>query len=293
VLGVAGSHAPAAARAVVADADLTVALGADLDDVATGRGSLPLAPLAHVTLDPADLRTRYDPVVAVPADAGDAARRLRAAADTGGWDGAAVGARAERETERALAAGGHLDDRAPMPTAAALRAVRAALPRETAVTTDVGGFRLWAAQVFDAPGPEQYVTAGSWAGMGVGLPAAVGAAVGTDRQVACLAGDGGLLMSLGTLHVASEYDLDVVCVVFDNADYGVISGSSDLPPDAPRFDWTAPEFAAVAEGMGWRGERVERAAELRRVVADGLGDGPVLVDAVVDPTEPTAAAALA
>ena len=292
VLGVAGSHTPAAARAVVADADLTVALGADLDDVATDRGTLPLDPLVHVTLDPADLQTRYETVRAVHADAGRAARRLCAAADTGGWDGAAVGARADRAWEERLREARVLDaaGRTPMPTAAALRAVREALPRETPVTTDVGGFRLWATQVFDAYGPERYVTAGSWAGMGVGLPAAIGAAVGTDAQVACLTGDGGLMMSLGSLHVASEAGLDVVCVVFDNADYGVISASSALPPDGPRFDWNAPDLVTVADGMGWRGERVETPAELRRAVARAVETGgQSLVDTVVDPAQPTAA----
>jgi len=260
--------------------------------VATVGGSLPLGPLVHVTLDPADLHTRYETALRVRGDAGAAARRLVDAADTSGWDGAAVGARASRAWEERLREGGFLDDRTPMPTAAALRAVRDALPRETSVTTDVGGFRLWAKQVFDAYDPTGYVTAGSWAGMGVGLPAAVGAAVGTDGQVACLTGDGGLMMSLGSLHVASEEDLDIVCVVFDNADYGVISASDQIPPGGPRFDWTAPEFATVAAGMGWRGERVETVAELRAAVDEAVRTGgPVLVDAVVDPAERTAAAA--
>lgn len=292
VLGVAGSHTPASARAVIEESDLTVALGADLDDVATGGGELPLDPLVHVTLDPADLHTRYGTRLAVHGDAGRAARRLQDAADTGGWDGAAVGARASRAWEEHLREGGFLADRTPMPTAAALRAVREALPRGTPVTTDVGGFRLWAKQVFDVDAPEEYVTAGSWAGMGVGLPAAVGAAVGTGGQVACLTGDGGLLMSLGSLHVASEADLDLVCVVFDNADYGVISASDQIPSGGPRFDWTAPAFATVAEGMGWRGERVETVGELREAVREATRTGgPVLVDAVVDPAERTAAAA--
>ncbi|MFB6168447.1 MAG: thiamine pyrophosphate-binding protein [Haloferacaceae archaeon] len=290
-LGVAGSHTPASALAVVEEADLTVALGTDLDDVATGSGSLPLDPLVHVTLAPADLHTRYEPRLSVHGDAGEAARRLRDAAGTGGWDGASVGARADRAWEERLREGGFLDDRTPMPTAAALRAVRDALPRETPVTTDVGGFRLWAKQVFDAYEPTGYVTAGSWAGMGVGLPAAVGAAVGTGRQVACLTGDGGLLMSLGSLHVASEAELDLLCVVFDNADYGVISAADQLPPSGPRFDWTAPDFATVAEGMGWRGERVETVDELRDATCRATRTGgPVLVDAAVDPAEQTAAA---
>jgi acetolactate synthase-1/2/3 large subunit len=291
VLGVAGSHTPASALAVVEEADLTVALGTDLDDVATGGGSLPLDPLVHITLDPRDLHTRYETRLSVHGDAGAAARQLADAADTDGWDGAAVGARAERAWEERLREGGFLADRTPMPTAAALRGVRDTLPRETPVTTDVGGFRLWAKQVFDAYEPTGYVTAGSWAGMGVGLPAAVGAAVGTGGQVACLTGDGGLLMSLGSLHIASEEELDIVCVVFDNADYGVISASDQIPPGGPRFDWTAPDFAAVAEGMGWRGERVETVNGLREATHEAVRTGgPVLVDAAIDPAERTAAA---
>ena len=126
--------------------------------------------------------------------------------------------------------------------------------------------------------------------MGVGLPAAVGAAVGTGGQVACLTGDGGLLMSLGSLHVASEERLDLLCVVFDNADYGVISASDQIPPGGPRFDWSAPDFVTIAEGMGWRGERVETVEALRAAVERAVETGgPVLVDAVVDPGEQTAA----
>jgi acetolactate synthase-1/2/3 large subunit len=290
VLGVAGSHTPASALAVVAEADLTVALGTDLDDVATASGELPFGPLVHVTLNPTDLHTRYETRLAVHGDAGRAARQLVDAADTAGWDGAAVGARAALAWEERLREEGYLDDRTPMPTAAALRAVRAALPREMPVTTDVGGFRLWAKQTFDAYDPTGYVTAGSWAGMGVGLPAAVGAAVGTGGQVACLTGDGGLLMSLGSLHVASEEGLDLLCVVFDNADYGVISASDQIPPGGPRFDWSAPDFVTVAEGMGWRGERVETVEALQAAVERAVETGgPVLIDAVVDPEEQTAA----
>jgi len=63
-----------------------------------------------------------------------------------------------------------------------LEAVRESIPRETVVTTDIGGLRLWSMQAFEAYERERFVTAGSWAGMGVGLPAAVGAALSRTRQ---------------------------------------------------------------------------------------------------------------
>lgn len=110
-----------------------------------------------------------------------------------------------------------------------LTTVREELPWETIVTTDVGGFRLWAKQVFETYRPDRYITAGSWARMGVGLPAAIGAALANpDRPVACLSGDGGLLMCIQELHTAADYDLDITLVVSNNEDYGLISKSPKI-----------------------------------------------------------------
>jgi acetolactate synthase-1/2/3 large subunit len=293
-LGVTGSHTPASAVRALDAADLVVALGTDFDGVSTAHWELPMGDrLVHVNLDPTDLTHPYDVDVGVVGDAGAAARALRnAAGDSGGWDGRAVAGDVREEYEAHLHARDLFADRMPMPTPAALRTLREVVPREASVTTDVGGFRLWAKQVFDAYSPERYVTAGSWAGMGVGLPAAVGAAVADpERPVACLTGDGGLLMCLQELHTAAEYNLDIAVFVFDNADYGVISKSGQIPEGGPRFDWESPDFAAIAEGFGVEGHRATTLDELREVAAAAVdADGPALVDVVVDPDEPTAKA---
>jgi acetolactate synthase-1/2/3 large subunit len=293
-LGVTGSHTPASARRALDAADLVVALGTDFDGVSTAHWELPMGDrLVHVNLAPADLTHPYEVDVGVVGDAGVAARALRdAASDADGWDGRAVGRAVREEYEAHLHARSLFDDRVPMPTPAALRTLRATVPRETAVTTDVGGFRLWAKQLFDAYGPERYVTAGSWAGMGVGLPAAVGAAVADpERPVACLTGDGGLLMCLQELHTAADYGLDIAVFVFDNADYGVISKSGKIPEGGPQFGWESPDFATIAEGFDVEGLRATTLDELREAATTAVdAEGPMLVDVVVDPDEPTAAA---
>ncbi|MFB6156773.1 MAG: thiamine pyrophosphate-binding protein [Haloferacaceae archaeon] len=292
-LGVTGTHTPASARAAMAAADCTLALGTDFDGVSTGHWSLPMGDrLVHVNVDPADLSHSYEVDVGVVGDAGAVARRLADRVDAGGaWDGAAVGRAVREEYDTHLRDAGLLDERTPMPTPAALRALREAIAPGAVVTTDVGGFRLWAKQVFDALGPERYVTAGSWAGMGVGVPAALGAAVADpDRPVACLTGDGGLMMSVAELHTAATAGLDVTVFAFNNADYGVISKSGKLPAAGPRFDWPSPDFATVAEGFDCAGFRAESVPALREAAADALAvDGPALVDVVVDPETPTAA----
>jgi acetolactate synthase-1/2/3 large subunit len=292
-LGVAGPQLPAGAREVAAAADVAIAVGADLDGVTTEGWSLPLGDrLIHVTLDPVDLDAGYEADVGLVADAAAAVRSLLAALDgepADRWDGTAVGRRVGREYEEHLADAGLLDREAPATTPATLRAVREAIPREATVTTDGGGARLWALQVFDSDAPERFVTAGSWAGMGVGVPAAVGAALAREEPAVALVGDGGLLMCLQSLHTAVAAGLDLVVVVLNNADYAAIS--AQVPPREDgrgRFAWESPSFETVASGLGCEAATVETAEEAAAAVDRALDAGGVTRIDVRQPDEATA-----
>ncbi|WP_247004235.1 thiamine pyrophosphate-binding protein [Halosolutus gelatinilyticus] len=301
-LGVTGSHLPAGARRALEAADVVLALGTRFDGVTTADWSLPFGEtLVHVTLDASRINASYEadvPIVANVADAVDRLhRRLRSEPrpDTA-WDGAVVGDRVRREYDDRLRARGLLEDETPIATAGALRTLRDALPAETVVTTDIGGFRLWAKQTFETYEPETYVTAGSWAGMGVGIPAAIGASLASpDRPVVALTGDGGAMMCLQELHTAVEHEIDVIAIVFNNQDYGIISKSPEIDryAEGHRFDWSSPEFATVAGGFGCRGETVRTLAGLADAIdiAVARADGPELIDVRIDPDEPTAPSA--
>ncbi|WP_226021447.1 thiamine pyrophosphate-binding protein [Halomicrobium salinisoli] len=297
-LGVGGSHLPASARRAVAAADAVVALGADLDGLATDHWTLPLDDgLVHVTLDPDALGAAYEPAVGIVDDAATAARALgdrlagRPAPDR--WDPAAVGA-AAREAYR-----DHLDGEglfgageSGIHTPAVLETVRETVPDDAVVTTDVGGFRLWTLQAVPVYEPDAFVTAGSWAGMGIGLPAAVGAKLARpERPVVCLSGDGGLLMCTQELATAAEEDLAIVLVVSNDADYGIISKSPEIHREGSdhAFAWESPDYATVAEGFGWTGASVADADALAGALRAALGrDGPTLIDVSVPADEPSA-----
>jgi acetolactate synthase-1/2/3 large subunit len=101
-------------------------------------------------------------------------------------------------------------------------------------------------------------------------------------------------MCIHELGTAAEYDLDIVVVVCNNADYGVISNAPERGERRAerRFDWESPSFATIAEGFGWEGVRVESLSDASAAVRGALdADGPVLVDVAVDPREKTAAEA--
>ncbi|NUB93367.1 thiamine pyrophosphate-binding protein [Haloterrigena sp. SYSU A121-1] len=300
-LGVTSSHLPAGAIRALEAADVVLALGTRFDGVVTADWSLPMGEtLVHVTLDSSRIDVAYDSDVAIVDGVGSAVDRLRDGLGSrerpdGTWDGAAVGRRVRAEYDDRLEDRGLLEDDVPIATAGALRTLREALPRETVVTTDIGGFRLWAKQTFAADEPETYVTSGSWAGMGVGIPAAVGAKLARpERPVVALTGDGGAMMCLQELHTAAAYDLDVLTILFNNEDYGIISKSPaiDQYAEGHRFEWSSPDFAAIAEGFGCRGQTVRTLSGLEDAVDAALArtDGPELIDVRVDPDEPTAAA---
>jgi len=298
-LGVTGSHFPAGARRVLDRADVVLALGTDFDGVTTAGWELPMGEtLVHVNVDPADIGAAYEadvPVVGDVTAVGDALLEGLAGADTGGWDGAAVASAVREEYVESLHSRGLYDDGPPLDTPRVLETVRGSTPREAIVTTDVGGFRLWSMQVFGAYRPDRFVTAGSWAGMGVGLPAAVGAGLAEPEvPVVCLTGDGGLLMCIHELHTAAEEGIDLTVVVSNNRDYGVISKSPDIEQytEGHRFTWESPDYVRIAEGFGCSAVRVETADELREAVAESVGgSGATLVDVGVRTDEPTAAEA--
>jgi acetolactate synthase-1/2/3 large subunit len=291
-LGATGTHCPAGTRRVLREAGAVVALGTDLDGVSTDNWAVPMGErLIHVTLDPDDVDRGYEADVVVPGDGravGEAlldglgydGPREQDPFDEPGYEGAAgrVARAVREEYDEQLRAAGALAEGPPPGTVALVRAVRAGTPEGVPVVTDIGGARLWSVQTFESSGPERFVNAGSWAGMGTGFPGAVGAAL-ADGSAVTITGDGGLMMCIHELHTAASAGLNVVCVVANNADYGVISGQ----PGAPDFSWESPSFVDVAAGFGCRATEAESASDVREAVADAIErPGPDLIDVRVD-----------
>ena len=288
-------------RGLLADSDAALAVGSDLDAVATGGWSVDLpGDLVHVTLGADDVGTGYEPAVGIVADADRTLRALTDAIAERG-DGKATREGTERAAAVRSADAARFDaleasrDPADPPTSVEIvREVREALPWETVVTADAGGFRLWTLVSFEATGPQSYVNPGSWATMGTGLPSAMGAKLANpDADVVALTGDGGLLMCVHELHTLASEGIDVTVVALNNDDYAIISEEADrsygLGPGAYGWADAGLDLSAIAEGMGVDARRVADASG----IADALDaarahDGPSLVEVPTDPAEPQA-----
>ncbi|WP_144796262.1 thiamine pyrophosphate-binding protein [Halorubrum depositum] len=303
--GVLCGGSSAALRDLLADGDVGLVVGSDLDAVATASWSVRMPDrLVHVTLDGNDVGFGYETDLGVVADADAFLRALgdRFAGDEGAdpstpaAEDGAERARAVRSADEERFAALD-DDRAPdgpLRSVEVLREVREALPEETVVTADAGGFRLWTLVSFPAAGPRSYVNPGSWATMGTGLPSAIGAKLANpDRDVVALTGDGGLMMCVHELHTLAAEDVDVTVVALNNDDYAIISEEASrsygFPEGAYGWEDAGLDLVSVASGMGVPAERVtDRDAVGDAVDAARRRDGPALVEVVTDPAEPQA-----
>ena len=155
-------------------------------------------------------------------------------------------------------------------------------------TTDTGMATVWLSRFVQMTGQRRLVGSFNLGSMANAMPQALGAsALDRQRQVVAFCGDGGLSMLMGDLITAVTYDLPVKLVVFDNGQLGMVKLEMEqvgLPEYGTALD--NPDFARVAEAMGMRGIRVEKADDVDAAVQEALAyDGPVLLDVVTNPNE--------
>ncbi|MCK8785759.1 benzoylformate decarboxylase [Roseomonas sp. NAR14] len=123
-------------------------------------------------------------------------------------------------------------------------------------------------------------------GLGYGLPAAVGVALGSPgRRVVCLIGDGSFMYSPQALWTAVRERLPLAVVVLNNAGYGAMRSFSRVLQvrDVPGIDLPGLDFVAMARGMGCPGHAVATPGALEAALAAAMAsDGPMLVEVAVD-----------
>jgi pyruvate dehydrogenase (quinone) len=107
------------------------------------------------------------------------------------------------------------------------------------------------------------------------------------RQTIALCGDGGFTMlAMGDLATQVERKMPVVQIVLNNESLDFVKieqQEAGMIPFGVKFK--NPNFAKVAEAMGAKGIRLEEPGDVKDALAEALAwkDGPVVIDAVVDP----------
>ncbi|NIV74626.1 MAG: hypothetical protein GWN37_07285, partial [Gammaproteobacteria bacterium] len=113
-------------------------------------------------------------------------------------------------------------------------------------------------------GPGLYMAQGYYASMGFGVPAALGAQIGTGRRPLLLTGDGAFQMTGMEISHAPRYGLSPIVVLVNNAGWQIfrpVSPRTDLLEVPP---WPYAELAQAWGGVGFRAETREELRDALR-----------------------------
>ena len=153
---------------------------------------------------------------------------------------------------------------------------------------DTGTACMWGSRHLRGGRDRRIFGSFSWAAMANAAPNAFGAQLAyPGRQTIALCGDGGFTMlALGDLLTQVERKSPVVQIILNNEMLDFVNieqQEAGLVPFGTNFK--NPNFARVAEAMGAKGIRLEEPGDVKDALAEALAhrDGPVVVDAVVDP----------
>ena len=158
---------------------------------------------------------------------------------------------------------------------------------ETVVVADASYASIWIANFLTARRPGQrFLTPRGIAGLGWGLPFALGAKVARpDAPVICVTGDGGFGHVWSELETARRMRLPVIVVVLNNqilgyqkhAELSLFGDFTDV------CDFEAVDHAAIARACGCAGTRVERPGDLAPALRDALANNAVtVIDVITD-----------
>ena len=277
--GMVGMHGTKASNAGVRNSDLLIAIGTRFSDrvVSDTSSFIRDTQILHLDIDPAEIGKNVPCFHSLVGDVGELLSRLLPRLERSARPGWLARVESWREDPPA---GKAADGVAPR---AALQAIRAAVPRDAIVTTEVGQHQIWTAQYFGFSTPRTFLSSGGLGTMGYGTGAAIGAQLARpDRQVVHIAGDGSFRMNFSELATMVHYGLPVLVVVMNNRTLGMVRqwqtmlcqkryAQTDL--DRP------PDFVKLADAFGIRAWRAEDLPSFRASLAEALSERtPALID---------------
>lgn len=259
------------AKAVLAAADALIAVGVRFTQIDTANWRMTIPPcLVQIDRDPAEIGREFPVSEGLAGDLAPAIEvLLQVLGDSyqpAGW----------REVLPQIQA---QHTRPPVPV---LSDIRAVLSRDGILVADITSLSYRAFDEFPNYGPRDFLYSCHYVTMGCALPMSLGAKIASpDRPVVALCGDGGVIMSIGELATAVQYNIAVVIVVVvDNALMAI--KASQLKHYAGRLIDTElpnPDFVALARSFGIAGHRANDLGHFRSLLAEALASNkPTLIE---------------
>ncbi|HEY1383680.1 MAG TPA: thiamine pyrophosphate-dependent enzyme, partial [Dongiaceae bacterium] len=230
--------------------------------------------LIRIDLDASTLTRDYPPTVAILADAGPAlaalTERIRAGRKPDAVRLAAIRTANVGEI--------HPLERKHI---AVLDAVRASLPMDGQVFTDMTQIAYTANSYFPCEVPRRWFHPLGFGTLGYAVPAAIGGRIACpDRATIAIVGDGGFLFTMQELGTAVELGLALPILVWNNDAFGQIAygmNTRDIPELGVRQ--RNPDYLALARAFGAEAVRPGSLQALTAAIRDAFAaKGPTLIE---------------
>jgi acetolactate synthase-1/2/3 large subunit len=294
-VGACGRYSRKVANSVMNDADFCLAIGTRLSSMSTDVFKYPRkgTRIVHLDLDPGTLGRTYREELSMMGDARSALVMMREAALAAKVNGSKWADWLKEVQGRVTSWLGDLKRASGEPMLSGklnpyylMSLIDQHVGGQDIVVADTGYMAAWAVTVLQQkqPGRNTLRAAGS---LGWAFPAAFGAklAVGNQRRVFGLTGDGGLGYHIGDLETARRLNIPAIQIVLNNSslafEYHVQKYVNEqMCPEASEF--VDVSYSDVARAYGCHGETVRTPEEfipaLRRAEESGK---PAIVDVIV------------
>lgn len=286
-LGMLGMHGTRYANLAVTECDMLIALGARFDDRVTMhlQSFAPEATVIHIDIDPAEIGKNV--ITHVPL-VGDVKLILRALLqglekiDRSPW----LDRIRELKAQYPLT---YCRDGRLKP-----QFVIEQLSRHTQgkaiIATDVGQHQMWVAQYYHFRQPRTLISSGGLGAMGFGLPAAIGASLGSPGELVVLVtGDGSLQMTMQELGTMREQGLPLKILMLNNFCLGMVRQLQEFYCEGRYMgvNFTFhPDFELLAKAYGMTGYTFRTEEDVIKLLPEALATpGPVLINCLVPPEE--------
>ena len=261
---------------VIASADLVIAVGTELSETDLWRDDLGHdGPMIRIDIDPVELHD--SPATnRIQADAAQMAKSLwqRRSEWTGKTDWRAADVAKTRTKWRA-----EVSSERPG-IVPAIDALRAALPADTMIYSDMTQFAYAAVEVWPMQAPGFWHHPSGFGTLGYAMPAAIGGAFARKGQpTVAIAGDYGFQYTLQELMVAVEHGICLPIILWDNGKLGEIEDSMVAAQIAPNaVIQQNPDFVKLADAYGAASAAPQSLSELQSDVERALKrPGPTLI----------------
>ena len=140
---------------------------------------------------------------------------------------------------------------------------------------------------------QRYITSGAQAEMGFTLPASVGVAIASEKDVYAITGDGSLQMNIQELQTLVHYNLPVKLFVWNNDGYLSIRATQNKFFNG-RFIGTDknsgvsfPDLERISAAYGIKYKKIDKIEDFEKVMNEvNEFNGPVLIEVICIPNQP-------